>query len=690
MAKYIMSNQLVNAEATFADLIRNYKYHEAEIFINSVIDSVNWSELSSDVYCTFLLFLYEATYKQSYYSKSSQVVEKLYALHEKNDNLSIRNIGKIHLSIAQTKVATMDLHDVENHIQCAMEIFEFESDTVHVAHTQFVQGSLLKMKGDYESALSQFQEALQKLEDTNESTLLGNGHIFLGMLHFDRSKFDLAFSMYLKAISYYECDNNPYGKSAALINMGNIYRRLSDTDKALDYYKRSLELNQQLGRKSGIANVHASMGNIYFNLQDFEKAALNYKLSIDMFEELGNKSALYLIYNNVGSTYLMLQKYDEAKAYYQRAFEHYRNTKNASEEMQYYSNMGHLYLQQKQLDLAIEFNERGLALSRESNDSDRIHEFMGSLGSIYFEESVPARDDDISFVYVNQAYEYAVQSNMKFEQATNAQRLSKMYATVQDWKSAYTYQMIFHDLESEIHSADIRKQAEIMEHNRKILEAEQQQKSELSALRAQSKLLHDILPSTIAERIISGEKTIAEETASVSIFFSDIVGFTTIAESISPSSLVKNLNELFSIVDNIADKHGIEKIKTIGDSYMAVCGIPEHKNDHAIRMAMFAKEVMSIAESFRFEDRKIELRIGIHSGPAVAGVIGLNRYSYDLWGDSVNIASRLESTGMPGKIQVSESFVLELSNQTNGEFVTAFRGETEMKGKGTMKTYILL
>ena len=209
-------------------------------------------------------------------------------------------------------------------------------------------------------------------------------------------------------------------------------------------------------------------------------------------------------------------------------------------------------------------------------------------------------------------------------------------------------------------------------------------------MREHSRLLHDILPSTIAERIIAGEKTIAEETASVSIFFSDIVGFTSIAESISPSALVQNLNKLFSIIDNLADKHGIEKIKTIGDSYMAVCGIPEYKHDHAIRMAEFAKEVMGLSESFNFEDRAIELRIGIHSGPAVAGVIGLNRYAYDLWGDSVNIASRMESTGMPGKIQVSESFVLELSNQSKGRFITSYRGETEMKGKGTLKTYTLL
>jgi class 3 adenylate cyclase len=107
-------------------------------------------------------------------------------------------------------------------------------------------------------------------------------------------------------------------------------------------------------------------------------------------------------------------------------------------------------------------------------------------------------------------------------------------------------------------------------------------------------------------------------------------------------------------------------------------------------MAEFAKEILCCTNAFLFKDKKIEIRIGIHAGPVVAGVIGLNRYSYDLWGDAVNIASRMESTGLPGKIQISESFVIELSNQSNGELVASYRGETEMKGKGTMKTYILL
>ena len=686
-----MNDLILEAEVTFTKYIRTYQYQVAEEFIISFVQSVDWKDYEVNVFCTFLLYQYEACYKQSYYSKSSHVAEKLeHLLQENEQSISEVNIGKIHLAIAQTQMISMNVEGAELSVNKALEKFKNESDLVYRASVLYTKGSLYKIKGEYQQALSVYSDALHELNGSTEFTLMANGHVFIGMLNFDQSLFDKAFSMYVKALSLYEKEGNLYGKSAVLINLGNIYRRLSYNQKALEYYQQSLELNQQLDRKSGIANVYASMGNIYFHLDDFEKAALYYRNSIEMYEVLGNKSALYSIYNNVGSTYLMNKQYDQAIEYYNKAYERYRNTGNYTEELYYYVNLGQLYLKQENYSLAKEYNERGLQLSKEKGDQDRMHEFLSSLGIIYFHESVSDAETATSISFVEQAYAHTVQANMKFEQATHANRLSDMYSKMKDWESAFTYHKIFHDLEAEIHSSDIRKHAEIMEHNRKILEAEQHQQSELSALREHSRLLHDILPSTIAERIIAGEKTIAEETASVSIFFSDIVGFTSIAESISPSALVRNLNKLFSIIDNLADKHGIEKIKTIGDSYMAVCGIPEHKQDHAIRMAEFAKEVMRLSESFNFEDRAIELRIGIHSGPAVAGVIGLNRYSYDLWGDSVNIASRLESTGMPGKIQVSESFVSELSNQSKGGFITSYRGETEMKGKGTMKTYTLL
>ncbi|MFZ9977614.1 MAG: adenylate/guanylate cyclase domain-containing protein [Candidatus Kapaibacteriota bacterium] len=686
-----MNDHILEAEVTITKYIRTFQYQVAEEFITSFLQSVNWKDVELDIYCTFLLYQYEAYYKQSYYSKSSQVARKLEQLLNDNEQvLSETNIAKIYLAIGQTQIISMNLEDAELSLSKAKDNSTYESDCIFRANILYAQGNVLKIKGEYKQAQSKYTDALNELNGTSEFTLLANGYVFLGMLYFDQSYFDLAFSMYVKAQALYEMDSNFYGKSAVFINLGNIYRRLSDNQKALEYYQKSLELNQGLDRKSGIANVYASMGNIYFHLNDFEKAALYYRNSIEMYEVLGNKSALYSIYNNVGSTYLMNNQYDLAIEYYNMAFERYRNTGNYTEELYYYVNMGHLFLKQENFTLAKEYNEKGLKLSRKMEDEYRIHEFLSSLGIINFYESMPDGDTKESISLVEEAYAFTLQANLKYEQATHAKRLSDMYSMIKDWQAAFTYHKIYHDLEAEIHSSDIKKHAEILEHNRKILEAEHQQQSELTALREHSKLLYDILPATIAERIIAGEKTIAEETASVSIFFSDIVGFTSIAESIAPSALVQNLNTLFSIIDNLADKHGIEKIKTIGDSYMAVCGIPEHKHDHAIRMAEFAKEVMTLSESFNFEDRRIQLRIGVHSGPAVAGVIGLNRYTYDLWGDSVNIASRLESTGMPGKIQVSESFVTELSNQSNGKYITSYRGETEMKGKGLMRTYTLL
>ncbi|MBK7957660.1 MAG: adenylate/guanylate cyclase domain-containing protein [Bacteroidetes bacterium] len=186
---------------------------------------------------------------------------------------------------------------------------------------------------------------------------------------------------------------------------------------------------------------------------------------------------------------------------------------------------------------------------------------------------------------------------------------------------------------------------------------------------------------------MEGEKQIADLHENVSVFFSDIVGFTQLSQLISPDELLSMLNEIFSEFDRIARKHGLEKIKTIGDAYMAVAGVPIDCEDHAERAAAFAQEVIEYMKVYRQKtNSELQIRVGLHCGRAIAGVIGENKFAYDLWGDSVNTASRMESHGVPGKIHVSEDFKNELSESAY-RFVE--RGEMEVKGKGLMKTYFL-
>jgi adenylate cyclase len=200
------------------------------------------------------------------------------------------------------------------------------------------------------------------------------------------------------------------------------------------------------------------------------------------------------------------------------------------------------------------------------------------------------------------------------------------------------------------------------------------------------KLLLNILPSPIVDRLKLSSEAIADGFAEATVLFADIVGFTELSSRLSPQQLVHRLNEIFSAFDALVEKHGLEKIKTIGDAYMVVGGLPEPRADHAIAMAQFAIDMRS--ELQRINDvlgESIDIRIGINSGPVVAGVIGTKKFIYDLWGDAVNVASRMESHGKPGEIHVSESTYEKLRSH----FHLESRGIVHIKGKGDMQTYWL-
>ncbi len=200
-------------------------------------------------------------------------------------------------------------------------------------------------------------------------------------------------------------------------------------------------------------------------------------------------------------------------------------------------------------------------------------------------------------------------------------------------------------------------------------------------------LLLNVLPIAIAERLREGETTIADEFPEVSVMFADLVNFTQLSEALGPHELVKLLNDIFALFDCRLEEFGLEKIKTIGDCYMVVAGIPEPLADHARRIGEFAFAVrQDFARFVATHGLDINIRIGIHSGTAIAGIVGTKKFAYDLWGDVVNVASRMESTGVPGKIHVSESYMVRLRD--THDFKS--HGETEVKGKGMMRTYFLM
>ncbi len=235
----------------------------------------------------------------------------------------------------------------------------------------------------------------------------------------------------------------------------------------------------------------------------------------------------------------------------------------------------------------------------------------------------------------------------------------------------------------------LEKTNEELEHRVEIRTAELRQEKEKT-----EQLLLNILPKAIIEQLKQDRSAIASSTDEVSILFADIVGFTSISAKIPPIKLVSLLNQIFSRFDELAERYGLEKIKTIGDAYMVVGGVPLPKADHAEAIANLALEMQAVMDKLKadnilaeiIKDEHFQIRIGINTGAVVAGVIGTKKFIYDLWGDAVNIASRMESSGKPGRIQVTEATYERL------KYLYQFepRGLIPVKGRGKMKTYWLV
>jgi class 3 adenylate cyclase len=223
---------------------------------------------------------------------------------------------------------------------------------------------------------------------------------------------------------------------------------------------------------------------------------------------------------------------------------------------------------------------------------------------------------------------------------------------------------------------------------KRLRDQEQAYLAELQVERANSdRLLLNVLPKAIADRLKQGERTIVDSFREATVVFGDIVGFTSFSANMAPSRTVQLLNDLFSGFDKLAETYQLEKIKTIGDSYMVVGGVPTPVPEHAERCALMALDMIEVLRHFNQRNSiSLDIRIGLNSGPVVAGIIGTKKFSYDLWGDTVNVASRMESHSLPGMIQVSGSTYDLLA----GKFDFEERGTIDVKNRGLMATYRLL
>ncbi len=566
-------------------------------------------------------------------------------------------------------------------------------------------------RGDYEQAESVVQQLLSELnreslesESTaSDKSLFANAKRILGIVSIRVADYAKALAHMDEALGTYQQLNDQLGLSKILGNIGLAYSCLSDYPRALEHYDRALDIAQELGDKTVEAIWLGNIGVVHWNLADFSKAIDYYVQSHRLAEELGNKVLEAAHLGNIGSVYWSLNNFEEALNYYTKALGITEESGDKPGAAVWISNIGSAYLKLGDYLKAREYLERGLSLNLSLGRKSEAGETLSYLGELYANLENPARDESKAIEYLLESISISEELGTKKFEAHKT--LADLYQKQKRWEESHYHLGKYFVLKEEVQSEEARQKAQLMEQQKQIAEREKEiaiAKAAADArMSATTSLLYKVLPESVATRMIDGETEISDYFPQVSILFADIAGFTPISANMPAVIVVRFLNYVFGEFDRIIKRHGCEKIKTIGDGYMAVCGAPIQCEDHAERLAAAALEMqesIDLPESIREHmppGLKLGVRIGLHTGSVVAGVIGEERFVYDLYSDAVNTAARMESHGEENRIHCSDAYYNHMINRVamspNNTATVEFeaRGEILIKGKGTMSTYFL-
>ena len=467
------------------------------------------------------------------------------------------------------------------------------------------------------------------------------------------SDYTLALKYAEIALDYSDQMNNQERRGGLLMNVGNIYSDLGDRENAMKHYLMAEEILTRIDSKEGLANNLVNISNVYREQKQFEMSIECLQKALLIIQQLGNRHDEAVCISNIGLAW-------QAYGWHSKS---------------------------------LEYSIAALRILDEIGPSSDAALIFDTIGNSYADPDFEGHDLALAEEFYLKAISTAETFGIRYDTIDFYKHISELYKRQNRWEECCHYLEKHHALREELKSAEASKQAWLMEQRQQLREREQARMIEQEHAKATQNVLYRVLPASIAERLVNGEK-IADYFDEVSILFADIVGFTPIAAQMSASAVIDFLNHVFREFDRIIEKHGCQKIKTMGDGIMAVCGAPQARIDHAECLARAALDLMKdivLPESIRRtlpENSVFRMRIGLHTGPAFAGIIGDKGFVYDLYSDAVNLASRMESSGVPGKIHCSEEFVRHVKNRDNGlAFVE--RGDIEIKGKGMMHTYFL-
>jgi len=607
-----------------------------------------------------------------------------------------------------------------------------------IKHANNYKGSYWMSKGNLDKAIYFFKENIVIAEKMNDKDGLAMAEANIGLNYFYKNDYVKALNYTSRSIKYFKELEKNIRVASGFNTMGNIYGKIGNKTKSIDYYVKSYDIHKKENFRRGMVSNLVNLGLRYYEIKDYNKALEYNNKALNIRGISSDKYTYSVALSHVGSIYIELKKYSKAKDYYTQALklqEEMGLSLNISTTLISLGVLSHNEGKKKE---ALQYYKKGLKIKEQIKDLNGISDALSRIGTLYKEQSKYS----LSIKYCKEGYEMAKTIESFEKEQQNCDCLYESHKASGNLKKALEYYELGNQAKDSLKEGETAKKLQQMEFAKQVTAdslatAEKERLVEVahkeevgkknqtrnilfgvaglilliaggiySRLRYVPKskaiiekekdrsenLLLNILPAEIAEELKIKGKADARDFDMVSILFTDFKGFTEQSAKLSAAELVNEINTCFEAFDTIMEKFGIEKIKTIGDAYMAAGGLPIPTDDSVKNTVLAAFEMQNFIRKRKAEmDAKglpsFQMRVGINTGPVVAGIVGVKKFQYDIWGDTVNTASRIESNGEVDKVNISQSTYEYLKDDS--DFTFESRGKIVAKGKGEINMYFV-
>ncbi|MFC3414570.1 adenylate/guanylate cyclase domain-containing protein [Algoriphagus hitonicola] len=542
-----------------------------------------------------------------------------------------------------------------------------------------------------DSALFYAEMLTEEALEQNLSKWIFSGYFNQGSVQRLLGNLDLASQNFFKSLEYTQDSSNFNQKGKAYLAIADVYSISGVHQNSVDYYRNAIDIFTQTGDETSLATAYLNIGDEFFSEDQYDSAIYYFEKSEVIFEKINYLTGKAYNLGNLGMVYAKLGQNPRAEANFNEAVELLQSMGDYYPISVYNGYMAEIYAAQQNYPAAITYATTSNSIAEKFGFKEQIRDASQKLAA-YFEETGNLAES-YRFFKKYAAYKDSInnlkaiqeladlRTNLEVSQKQAEVELLEKESELNLLKTKRQEVLLYSAgglfLFAGIIAVGVFKKYRYERKTKQIIESEKDRSE---------KLLLNILPADIANELKENGKVKARKYEAATVMFTDFKNFTKASEDLDPELIVQSIDYYFSKFDEIVEKHGLEKIKTIGDAYMCAGGIPIPNTTHVMDAINAAKEMCALVRSNPLSQvHRFEMRIGIHTGPVVAGIVGTKKWQYDIWGDTVNIASRLESSSEPGRINISEHTYELIRSGVNCQY----RGKIEIKNHGAIDMYFL-